>query len=456
MGSTCVGAPPEVTAALDALDVAVARVRELDFHRYEPAVRLRALEHLEDSRRQQAVASHDLIASLATEEFAAIGGAPHKVIADWLRISCAEARRRIRNAEQLAPGRTLTGQTLPPKLPATAAAWRSGLLDEQHLRVIQTFVHELPDITPLPVVVEAERFLAEHATQLRPDQLDKLAQRYAVLINPDGKFSDTDRARQRGFTWCGQRRDGMSIGKLVASPELRAHLDAWLARFAAPGMCNPDDQTPCINGTPNHEAAGKDLRTHAQRQHDALNALVRGQLGDPNLGTHNGLPVTVIVSTTLKELTAAAGHALTGGGTLLPMRDLIRMASHAHHYLAVFDDHDNRPLYLGRTKRIASPDQRVVLYAKDRGCTAPGCDVPGYWCEVHHTDNWARGGHTNIDKLTLACQPDHTLAEQGWRTIKNTNGQTHWIPPPHLDHGQPQTNNYHHPERFFDNDPDTR
>ncbi|BCQ09172.1 putative protein [Mycobacterium heckeshornense] len=456
MGSTCVGAPPEVTAALDALDVAVARVRELDFHRYEPAVRLRALEHLEDSRRQQAVASHDLIASLATEEFAAIGGAPHKVIADWLRISCAEARRRIRNAEQLAPGRTLTGQTLPPQLPATAAAWRSGLLDEQHLRVIQTFVHELPDITPLPVVVEAERFLAEHATQLRPDQLDKLAQRYAVLINPDGKFSDTDRARQRGFTWCGQRRDGMSIGKLLASPELRAHLDAWLARFAAPGMCNPDDQTPCINGTPNHEAAGKDLRTHAQRQHDALNALVRGQLGDPNLGTHNGLPVTVIVSTTLTELTAGAGHALTGGGTLLPMRDLIRMASHAHHYLAVFDDHDNRPLYLGRTKRIASPDQRVVLYAKDRGCTAPGCDVPGYWCEVHHTDNWARGGHTNIDKLTLACQPDHTLAEQGWRTIKNTNGQTHWIPPPHLDHGQPQTNNYHHPERFFDNDPDTR
>nr|WP_253257612.1 13E12 repeat family protein [Mycobacterium heckeshornense] len=386
MSSTCVAVPPEVTAALEALDAAVARVGELDFDRYEPAVRLRALERLETARRQQAVASHDLIASLATEEFAAIGGAPHKVIADWLRISCAEARRRIRNAEQLAPGRTLTGQTLPPKLPATAAAWRSGLLDEQHLRVIQTFVHELPDITPLPVVVEAERFLAEHATQLRPDQLDKLAQRYAVLINPDGKFSDTDRARQRGFTWCGQRRDGMSIGKLVASPELRAHLDASLARFAAPGMCNPDDQTPCINGTPNHEAAGKDLRTHAQRQHDALNALVRGQLGDPQLGMHNGLPVTVIVSTTLTELTSGAGHALTGGGTLLPMRDLIRMASHAHHYLAVFDDHDNRPLYLGRTKRIASPDQRVVLYANKsfddalldythaRGCLHPNIE----------------------------------------------------------------------------------
>ena len=161
----------------------------------------------------------------------------------------------------------------------------------------------------------------------------------------------------------------MSIGKLVASPELRANLDAWLARFAAPGACLPDDENTCATDEP-------DTRSHAQRQHDALNALVRGQLGDPKLGVHNGLPVTVIVSTTLQELSSAAGQAVTGGGTLLPMRDLIRMASRAYHYLAVFDGHQNRPLYLGRSRRIASADQRLMLYAKDRGCTAPGCDSP--------------------------------------------------------------------------------
>ena len=81
-----------------------------------------------------------------------------------------------------------------------------------------------------------------------------------------------------------------------------------------------------------------------RRSHDALNALVRGQLGDPKLGVHNGLPVTVIVSTTLQELTAGAGQAVTGGGTLLPMRDLIGMASHAYHYLAVFDEHEGSSL----------------------------------------------------------------------------------------------------------------
>jgi hypothetical protein len=438
--------PHEVAEAFDALDAAVALGSALELGNYAPSVRLHALERLETARRQLTVPSHDLILGLTKEDPAGLGGPVHKVIADWLRVSCSEARRRIRDAEQLAAQVTITGETLPPELPATAQVWREGLLDPQHLKVIQTFVRDLPADTPHDTVECAERFLAEQSSKLRPDQLEKVANRCAVLINPDGKFSDIDRARQRGFTWSPQRSDGMSNGKLVASPELRANLDAWLARFAAPGTCDPDHESLCATDEP-------DIRSHAQRQHDAINVLVRGQLGDPKLGVHNGLPVTVIVSTTLQELSSATGRAVTGGGTLLPMRDLIRMASRAYHYLAVFDEHENRPLYLGRARRIASADQRLVLYAKDRGCTAPGCEVPGYWTEVHHNDDWARGGQTDIDRLTLACKPDHKLVDKGWRTIKLENGSTQWIPPPHLDHGQARVNDYHHPERFFGNGP---
>ncbi len=441
--------PPEVAAALDTLDAAVARCGELNLDKFAPAIRLRALERMETARRRQVAVSHDVIAGLAKEDASDVGGPVHKVIADWLRISCAEASRRLRDVKQLSPRLTLTGQELPPELPATAQAWRDGMLDGQHLRVIQTFIRDLPETTPVNRVEHAEQFLADQALKLRPDQLEKVAHQCALRINPDGKFSDADRARKRGFTWCGQRVDGMSVGKLIASPELRANLDVWLARFAAPGMCNPDDQTPCVDGEPTDEAAGGDLRTPAQRQHDALNALVRSHLGDPKLGVHNGLPVTVIVSTTLQELTSGTGRAVTGGGTLLPMRDVIRMASHAYHYLAVFDEHSSRPLYLGRTRRVASPDQRVVLYAKDRGCTHPGCDVPGYWCEVHHVDDWAAGGLTDADKLTFACKPNHKLVDEGWRTRKLPDGRTEWIPPAHLDRGQPRTNPHHHPERFF-------
>ena len=305
MGSMCVAAPPEVAAAFDALDAAVARIGELNLDNYAPGVRLHALERLETARRRQMVSSHDLIAGLAKEDPADVGGPVQKVIADWLRISCAEARRRMRDAEQLAPRVTMTGETLPPELPATAQAWRTGVLDQQHLRVIQTFVRDLPVDTPVDTVERAERFLAQQAAKLRPDQLEKVANRCAVMINPDGKFSDLDRARHRGFTWSAQRSDGMSVGKLVASPELRANLDAWLARFAAPGMCNPDDQNPCVTGEPDQDLASKDSAATPSANTMPLNALVRGQLGDPKLGVHNGLPVTVIVSTTLQELSAA-------------------------------------------------------------------------------------------------------------------------------------------------------
>ena len=439
-----------VAEAFAALDAAVAAVAALDWDRLPALERLDALDRLETAQRRQRTCSHTIAGSLDRNDDGQIGPILYRVIADVLRITPAESRRRLRDAAQLHPRTTLTGTPMPPELPATAAAWNAGHLDIDHLRVIQKFIRDLPGHIPPAEVQKAEAFLAEQATALRPDQLEKAADRLAITINPDGKFSDTDRALRRGFTWCGrQRPDGMSIGKLIATPELRAMLEAWSAKFAAPGMCNPEDQSPTVTGDPTPDDINRDTRSYAQRQHDALGALLRGQLGDPKLGRHNGLPVTVIVTATLEQLQTAAGIAVTGGAALLPMRDVIRMASHAHHYLCIYDKHTQRPLYLGRTKRIATGDQRLVLHALARGCTAPGCDVPGYHTEIHHIDEWANGGNTDIDRLTLACKTDHgTVKPGGWRTRKRKDGRTEWIPPPHLPL-RGGTNDFHHPERML-------
>jgi hypothetical protein len=177
----------------------------------------------------------------------------------------------------------------------------------------------------------------------------------------------------------------------------------------------------------------------------------RSVLASGQLGQHNGLPATIIVSTTLQDLQAAAGVAVTAGGSLLPMRDVIRLASQAYHYLVIFDKHTRQPLYCGRATRFATAGQRIVLHALDRGCTRPGCTAPGYWSEVHHVDGWAAAnGETNIDELTLACGPDNRLVEAGaWTTRKRKDGRTEWIPPPHLDTGQTRVNQYHHPEKYL-------
>lgn len=192
----------------------------------------------------------------------------------------------------------------------------------------------------------------------------------------------------------------------------------------------------------------QDSRNTGQRQHDALNAALRALLASGDLGQHNGLPVSIIVSTTLGELEAAAGRGLTGGGSVLPMSDVIRLARHARHYLAIFDN--GKALALYHTKRLASPAQRIVLYGKDRGCSAPGCTTPGYYCEVHHVTDWATCRTTDVNDLTFACGPQHRLLRPGgWTTRKNANGDTEWIPPPHLDYGQRRVNTFHHPEKLL-------
>lgn len=100
--------------------------------------------------------------------------------------------------------------------------------------------------------------------------------------------------------------------------------------------------------------------------------------------------------------------------------------------------------------RRSGPAQRIVLYAKDRGCTRPGCTIRGYWCEVHHVEDWATTHCTDVNKRTFACGADHPLVQPGsWTTRKRKNGETECIPPPHLDHGQPRTNPFHHPEKLL-------
>ena len=78
---------------------------------------------------------------------------------------------------------------------------------------------------------------------------------------------------------------------------------------------------------------------------------------------------------------------MTATGILLPMPTVIKMASHAYYYLTIFDNDTVCALHLGRTRCIASADQRIVLLARDRGCTRPGCTVAGAHCQVHHAVN---------------------------------------------------------------------
>ncbi len=443
----------EIVEVFDALDDDLDRLCGVSFDVFTTPERLRALQRLERVARRLRAPEHVLInqldAQASPEE---LGGSLRSGLADRLRITTAEAGRRIEEAKELGERRALSGETLAPRLSATAAGQREGLIGDGHVKVIRSFFAHLPDEIDVFTRQAAEADLARKAAGYRPDDLAKYAQRLMDWLHPDGEFSDAERARKRGIRLGKQEFDGMSRLSGLVTPELRAALEAALAKLAAPGACNPDDETPVVDATPEKAAARRDTRSAAQRNHDALLAVLRGLLASGELGQHNGLPVSIVAMTTLQDLEAAAGKALTAGGTLVPMSDVIRWAGHAHHYLAIFDQ--GRSLALYHTKRLASPAQRIMLYAKDRGCTKPGCDAPAYHSQVHHVKGWQPTRRTDIDHLTLACGPHNRLAEKGWTTRTNARGDTEWLPPPHLDHGQPRTNGYHHPERLLRDDDD--
>ncbi|WIM87728.1 HNH endonuclease signature motif containing protein [Candidatus Mycobacterium wuenschmannii] len=443
----------EVVERLDALRAAWKSVVDLTFDALTTPERLNVLETFEVFRRQIPAVEHALVNELARVEPEVLGGKLPAVLADRLRITRAEASRRMHEAAELGERTALTGEAMAPVLAATAQAQRDGKIGAGHVAVIRSFWHRIPDFVDVDTRARAEADLARRAGEHRPDELSRLAQKLMDCINPDGDFTDIDRAKRRGVVVGKQDIDGMSPITGYLTPEARATWDAMFAKLAAPGMCNPDDLEPCVSGTPSEAQIQGDTRSLAQRTHDALVAAGRALLASGDLGQHNGLPTSIIVTTTLQDLEAGAGRGLTAGGTLLPMSDVIRLASHAHHYLAIF--HNGKALALYHTKRLATPAQRLVLHARDRGCTFPGCPTPADRCEVHHDDPYRNNPVTDVNHLTLTCHPNHDMTEKGWTTRKNHRYETEWIPPAHLDHGQPRTNTYHHPEKLLrDSDDD--
>ncbi|MHA0289881.1 DUF222 domain-containing protein [Mycobacterium sp. C3-094] len=444
----------EAREAVAGLRAAVDAVLAADLDLSTAAEITELLDELESAGCRLPAARHRALARLQDETSAVQMGAKNwrDVLATRYRISGSEAHRRLTEAALLAPRRSMTGTPLPPVLAETASAQAQGRITPEHVEIIRKAVDKLPGFCDLTTREQFEADVVRIATGAGPKATHDAAELELFLLDQDGpEPDDTERTRKRALSKSRQGRDGMTPWRADLTPEAAAVWEAIFAKYAAPGMCNPDDPEPCTSGTPTQAQIDSDHRSLAQRQHDALVAVGRIALMSGELGQLNGLPVTVIVRTTLQDLESRAGIGTTGGGTRLPIKDVIRMGAHGSHYLAVFDRATGAALDLFRTRRVASAAQRIMLIARDGGCTKPGCPVGAYGCQVHHvTQHWADGGLTNIDDLGLACPPDNrSVGEGGWTTSMNTRHEVEWAPPPNLDTGQTRINTHHTPERLL-------
>jgi hypothetical protein len=108
-----------------------------------------------------------------------------------------------------------------------------------------------------------------------------------------------------------------------------------------------------------------------------------------------------------------AGCVETARGQWIPAPSFVPESAAIH--LSVTPDGEpiavnGRPLDNDPTARLASPDQRIALYWRDRTCTHPGCSRHITWSlHAHHRTPYSIGGPTTITNLDLLCAEHHTL-----------------------------------------------
>src|SRR6516162_11019414 len=147
----------EIQEDLDALSTVVSRIVGHAFDGLTTPERLNLLEGLERETRRLRAPGHELINQLAEQAGPdQLGGPLPHALADRLRITRGEARRRVAEAADLGPRRALTGEVLPPQLTATALAQRDGTIDPAHVRVIRQFLSQLPSAVDLDTRACAE------------------------------------------------------------------------------------------------------------------------------------------------------------------------------------------------------------------------------------------------------------------------------------------------------------
>src|SRR5665811_2230902 len=182
--------------------------------------------------------------------------------------------------------------------------------------------------------------------------------------------------------------NGMIAIRGQLDPESGAVLTAALDPLSAPNPCE-------ANG-------GRDPRPADRRRADALIELCRrATAAGSNAPTTTKAQIVVTIDYD-RLLGAVRGAGTTLAGQVLSPQTVRKLACDAAIIPMVLGS-ESQPLDVGRTKRLVTPALLATLWARDKGCTYPGCGRPPQWTDAHHVKHWIDGGTTSLLNLALLC-----------------------------------------------------
>jgi hypothetical protein len=337
-----------------------------------------------------------------------------KTCAEWLAwrssIGLSAAREKVRSAHALRA------------LPAISAAFAEGRLSYSKVRALTRVAHD-----------HDEDLLLAYALQATVPNVEERC-RQIRNVAPESAHHARRAWENRSLTvWRDEAR-----GTLRVTVELPIEDGELIVRAldcaVAAGEVTTDVDPGAI-------AESKGTAWRAQ-QADALVAVVKSYLdGGESEGGATADHYQVVVHADAQSLTGGAGHAD------LPIESVKRLLCDGSLVL-VAEDAGGNPLDVGRKQRTVSTPLRRALYARDRGCTFPGCHRKRY-LDGHHLTHWVDGGETSLENTTLLCTHHHRLLhEGGFRIVRDEGGTLRFV----TDDGRSIPRNGYRLEDFVDDD----
>jgi hypothetical protein len=345
-----------------------------------PAMRIAddALEQFRESERLHAQALRRLAAVDASGVWADDGSLSSKA---WLRRHGRMTPGAA--AEQMRIARRLDEQ------PRTREAFEAGDIGYEHVRQVSRVLADTRDRLEPEKQDEAEAMLVDVAREHDPGSLRQVCEHLRHVVDAEGfRQSEAERFDRRRFHMS-PLMDGMEALDGLADAE-----GAAVLRTAIDALCRPDPG---------------DGRTPAQQRFDAVVELARRYLdtGDaPSTGGERPHLGVMVPLATLEARAGAPATELEWSGQPISGEAARRLACDAR-ISRIITDGKSEPLDVGRATRTVPPALRRAVIARDQHCTAPGCDRPPAWCDVHHDIHWADGGPTVLWNLRLLCRPHH-------------------------------------------------
>ncbi|KIS29189.1 HNH endonuclease [Arthrobacter sp. SPG23] len=358
-----------------------------------------------------------------------------------LRISAAEARRRLALAEAVLPRTGITGHPEPPERPVLAAAVTSGLVGSRSATIITLALDRVRHHAPEDTMARMEHTLTRTAAENDTDFVARIARQLVDAIDQDGTEPSEEELRHRQGAFIRKPRRGLYHVEIFATQDqyepLLTVMNTATNPRTRPGTAEGNDGT--VNG------GDLDLRTRPQQLLDGLVGAAKVAFATGNLPAAGGLRPQVMVTIDYRDLLERLGTPGTGSFTFTgPVTAAtVRKIACDADIIPVLLGSEGRILDIGRTTRIFPPHIRKAITARDQGCAFPNCTIPAPWCEAHHITYWSHGGTTSTENGTLLCSHHHHLIhKEQWQIQVNT-GIPWFIPPPHIDPRQhPRRNNY--------------